>query len=137
VIRDDLWTAAVAQLGDDDRRTIRDANSSTKLDVLSDLLQHTRKEVERCVGKEWRFQRKNGEAVIVRDLFGKIAKYINHFLALGDATTQFDSVFTALPWAGIRFLLQVGFLYLFEGLLLICRRPLSTTSKCTILCWRA
>jgi hypothetical protein len=41
------------------------------------------------------------------DLFGKIVKCIDLFKQVGDAALQYDPVHTALPWAGVRFLLQV------------------------------
>lgn len=58
--------------------------------------------------KRWRYTRKNGETVIFVDLFAKIAKWIDLFKQVGDTVVQYDPVHAALPWAGVRFLLQVG-----------------------------
>jgi len=41
------------------------------------------------------------------DLFSKIVKWIDIFKQVGDAAVQYDPVHAALPWAGVRFLLQV------------------------------
>jgi len=106
---DDLWTTAVAKLRDEDRCNI-DFDRPEKLGILSELLKVTQKEGQRCVGKAWRFKRQSGETVIVRDLFAKIAQWIDHFKAVGDVVAQYDPVHTALPWAGVRFLLQVSLL---------------------------
>jgi len=45
--------------------------------------------------------------VIFVDLFGKIIKWIDLFKQVGDVAVQYDPVHAALPWAGVRFLLQV------------------------------
>ena len=41
------------------------------------------------------------------DLFGKVIRWIDLFKQVGDAAVQYDPVHAALPWAGVRFLLQV------------------------------
>lgn len=41
------------------------------------------------------------------DLFRKIVKWIDLFKQVGDTVVQYDPVHAALPWAGVRFLLQV------------------------------
>jgi hypothetical protein len=41
------------------------------------------------------------------DLFGKVVKWIDLFKQVGDAAVQYAPVHAALPWAGVRFLLQV------------------------------
>jgi len=51
---------------------------------------------------------RNDEDVILRDLFGKMAKWVNKFKEVGDVAVQYDPVHAALPWTGVRFLLQVG-----------------------------
>jgi hypothetical protein len=58
--------------------------------------------------KRWRYTRKTGETVILRDLFEKIIKWMNVFKEAGDMAAQYDPVHAALPWAGVRLLLQVS-----------------------------
>jgi hypothetical protein len=41
------------------------------------------------------------------DLFAKIVKWIDLFKQVWDAAVQYDPVHASLPWAGVRFLLQV------------------------------
>jgi hypothetical protein len=41
------------------------------------------------------------------DLFGKVIKWIDLFKQVRDTAVQYDPVHAALPWAGVRFLLQV------------------------------
>ncbi|KAM6514315.1 hypothetical protein FALCPG4_015465 [Fusarium falciforme] len=89
---DDLWAAAIRTLGDESTSRIDFAQESKK----------------RLLDKSWSFKRKNGEVVFVRDVLAKAAKWVNHFKAVGDIAVQYDPVHAALPWAGVRFLLNVA-----------------------------
>jgi hypothetical protein len=44
----------------------------------------------------------------LRDVLGKIVRWIDHFKAAGDIAVQFNSGAASLPWAAVRFLLQVA-----------------------------
>lgn len=105
--RIDLWAAAAAELSDEDRKNIN-FSCPDKRKILSDLLNLTLQSKQECIKKRWRHTRKSGETVIFVDLFSKIAKWIDLFKQVGDTAVQYDPVHAALPWAGIRFLLQVG-----------------------------
>ena len=104
--RSDLWALAAAQLNDADRCNI-DFRGPDKLNILSDLHTLTEKSKQTCIEKRWRYTRKSGETVILRDVFDKIVRWIDVFKQVGDVVVQYDPVHAALPWAGIRFLLQV------------------------------
>ncbi|KAK7403729.1 hypothetical protein QQX98_010501 [Neonectria punicea] len=135
---DDLWDAAVETLGDELAPQIDDYQQ-TKENALSELLAATEQARARMVDKSWSFKRKNGEKVIVRDVLAKVAKWVNHFKAVGDVAVQYDPVHAALPWAGVRFLLNVavGDLDTYNKLLestaniaeLICRNALVESLK--------
>jgi hypothetical protein len=56
----------------------------------------------------WKYTRKSGETVIVRDLFEKFVRWIDMFKEIGDVAIQYDPAHAALPWAGIRLILQVS-----------------------------
>jgi hypothetical protein len=102
----DLWALAAAELSEDDRRNIN--FSCEKRQILEDLLELARGSEKRCVEKRWRYTRKSGETVILRDLFCKIVKWIDIFKQVGDNAVQYDPVHAALPWAAVRFVLQVN-----------------------------
>ena len=93
-------------MSDEDRKKINFSHPE-RLDILSDLLEDTEKSRKECVKKRWRYTRKSGETVILVDLFSKIVKWINTFKDVGDVAVQYGPVHAALPWAGVRFLLQV------------------------------
>jgi hypothetical protein len=93
-------------MSDEDRKNIN-FSLPDKLNILSDLLELTMQSKQECIKKRWRYTRKSGETVIFVDLFSKIVKWINLFKEVGDIAVQYDPVHAALPWAGVRFLLQV------------------------------
>ena len=103
----DLWTAALATLKEEDRKLVA-FDGQHKLDVLCDLGQFVITARDTSINKRWRFHRPgSGQTVILRDLFSKIVVWINRFKEIGDIVVQYDPVHAALPWAGVRFLLQV------------------------------
>lgn len=104
---ENLWDRAVKTLSDEDRRNI-DFSRPGKLDILGDVLKAAERKKEECLKKRWRFKRSNGDEVILRDVFEKIVTWVNKFKDFGDIAMQYDPGHAALPWAGVRFLLQVG-----------------------------
>ena len=52
--------------------------------------------------------KKKGEEVVPRDVGTKILHWVDRFKQIGDISVQYDPAHAALPWAGFRFLLQVG-----------------------------
>ena len=102
-----LWAAALDTLSDEDRKLVA-FDGQDHLKVLSDLGKEVISAKEDSIQKRWRFHRPaSGQTVILRDLFTKIAVWIDRFKEIGDIVVQYDPVHAALPWAGVRFLLQV------------------------------
>ena len=99
----DLWALAATQLNDEDI----DFSRPDKLKTLADLHALTEKSKQECINKRWKYTRKSGETVILRDVFDKIIRWMDIFKQVGDVAVQYDPVHAALPWAGIRFVLQV------------------------------
>ncbi|KAK3304913.1 uncharacterized protein B0T15DRAFT_255668 [Chaetomium strumarium] len=88
---DDLWSDAVAQL-DKELRNIIDFDRLEKQEIVSELLKQTKIGIQHCNDKAWTFQReKSGETIII-----------------GDIAVQYDPGHAALPWAGVRFLLEIA-----------------------------
>ena len=111
----DLWASAAAELSDNARKNINFSRPD-KLGILSDLLELTTHSKQECIKKRWQYRRKSGQTVILADLFTKMAKWIEVFKQVGDAAIQYDPVHAALPWAGVRFLLQVCSIEVLEGM---------------------
>ena len=74
------------------------------------MLQLVEKSKDDQVRSQWVISRKDGKAFILRDLLGKIVNCVNKFREVGDAVVQYDPTHAALPWAAVRFVLQVWLL---------------------------
>lgn len=102
----DLWARAVAQVPDKYQQNIN-FSSDVKNEALRDLHIQTETARKKAIDSRWKLTRKNGETVIIRDVAEKIVRWINLFSKVGDAVTQYDPGHAALPWAAVRFVLQV------------------------------
>ena len=107
---EDIWALAVSKLSQDEQQAIGTIHGR-KLEAVANLLVIVKESERICISKQWRYKRKSGEVVILRDLFGKLVKWIQRFKDIGDTAIQYDPVHAALPWAGVRFLLEVRHLY--------------------------
>lgn len=104
----DKWLAAVATLTEDDKRLLNfDDTNPDRLAVLTDVLTLVDAKKNICINNRWRYKRKNGQIIILRDVFEKVAVWVNKFKEIGDVAVQYDPTHAALPWAGIRFLLNI------------------------------
>lgn len=106
----DLWASALEDLTEIDRQQLNFYNSQDELTILSDLQVLTESAKEQCIKKRWQFSRpgRNGETIVLRDIFTKMVVWIERFKEVGDTVVQYDPGHAALPWAGVRFILQVA-----------------------------
>jgi hypothetical protein len=102
-----LWDKAAETLSHADRQEI-DFDRSDKRAILSDVLNMVNIRKDQCLRSRWKYKNRNGEDVVLRDLMEKMAKWVNKFKEVGDVAVQYDPTHAALPWAGVRFLLQVS-----------------------------
>ena len=102
----DLWTRAAAELPDHDKKNLN-FDRSDELNLLVELHEAVEKSRQKSIESAWKYTRKSGETVIIRDVFGKIIRWIDTFKQIGDVAVQYDPVHASLPWAGIRLVLQV------------------------------
>jgi hypothetical protein len=84
------------------------SSTSEKLAVLSDILVAVEEKKQLCMQRRWRLKKSNGDVIIIRDLCDKTLAWVNKFKEVGDAVAQFDPVHISLPWAGVRFFIQVS-----------------------------
>ncbi|ORY58533.1 uncharacterized protein BCR38DRAFT_489446 [Pseudomassariella vexata] len=103
---EDLWKIAVKQLPEEDKACL-DVDCPDRRQIVARSLELTNNAKQRCERMAWRFKRKSGEVVIARDVLAKVARWIEHFKAVGDTIVQYDPAHAALPWAGVRFVLQI------------------------------
>jgi hypothetical protein len=75
--------------------------------VLEELLQDVAKKKQFCDAKQWKFRKRNGEVVFIRESLDQVVEWVRRFREVGDVVMQYDPAHAALPWAGCRLLLQV------------------------------
>ena len=102
-----LWDEAVASLNDEDQ-VVFDFSRSDKTAILEDILTAAEIKRQACMQKRWKFKRKRGDSIILRDVFEKLIKWVQKFKEIGDIVVQYDPGHATLPWAAVRFLLQLS-----------------------------
>ncbi|KJX98386.1 hypothetical protein TI39_contig414g00007 [Zymoseptoria brevis] len=83
------WHQAIARLSDKDKETLSPHSATT----FDDLIQ----EIEN-----------QQEDLSIRDVLEKMSKWVKRFVKVGDTIVQYDTAHAALPWAGVRLILQVS-----------------------------
>jgi len=108
----DLWAEALEKLSSKDKAVILKSwsplqtYSNSTADISLQLIAVVEKTRDECEGKRWKFM-VNGRQIILRDVAEKVIVWLNKFKEIGDVVVNFDPVHAALPWVGVRFLLQV------------------------------
>lgn len=93
------WNNAYTRLNDKDRLTLAPYLSVAGLPDLSDLVATG---VTATRHGKWKVK-----GIVLRDVFEKMAKWLNDFMLVGDVLVQYDPAHAAIPWAVLRFALQV------------------------------
>ena len=101
-----LWARALDSLSTKDRNTLETNETGSNLDI-EEILEEVRAKRETCLKNQWEFEL-CGRSVNLRYQADKIISWLAKFKEVGDIAIQQDPSHAALPWAGIRFLLQVG-----------------------------
>jgi hypothetical protein len=101
-----LWDKAVETLSDGEKQHL-DFSTRDKL-AIGQVLEAIEDKRKQCLENRWKYKKSNGEIVILRDIFEKMIKWVNKFKEVGDVAIQYDPGHAALPWAGVRFFLQVS-----------------------------
>ena len=102
----DLWGLALEELSAEEKATISRVVSDSKLDILQRLQKVAEQKRNDCEARRWKFEL-SGRQIILRDVAEKIIFWIDKFKQIGDIAVNFDQVHASLPWAGVRFLLEV------------------------------
>lgn len=69
-----------------------------KLPLLEQVLAETRGAQDICLQKQWK----------CRPVADKLVGWVEKFISIGNVVVSYDPVHAALPWAGVRILLQVS-----------------------------
>ncbi|KAF4854423.1 Vegetative incompatibility protein HET-E-1 [Colletotrichum siamense] len=102
-----LWDIARKRLTHTEEARL--AKAAVDNNTLSQqLLELVQGKQQQCMDRRWKFKRSNGEVVVIRDVFEKVVRWLQRFKEVGDVATQYDPAHAALPWAGVRMLLQIA-----------------------------
>ena len=108
-----LWGKAINsnELSPWERKTLADTDTgidgretASAVDAIRSIMNGILKKKK---GELWKVKFR-GEEVVLRDVGMKILRWVDTFKRIGDIIAQYDPLHAALPWAGFRFLLQVG-----------------------------
>ena len=103
-----LWDKAVDALKDKHKHNV-DFQRADKNAILADILEEVQKKKQACIEGRLKYKRKNGEFLVLYDVYEKMVKWVTKFKEVGDIAVQYDPGHAALPWAAIRFFLQVRY----------------------------
>ncbi len=76
--------------------------------MVSELLKTVEERKQLCFERQWKYTRRNGDVVMIRDSLNKVAEWVKRFQEVGDSVMQYDTGHAALLWAGVRLLLNFG-----------------------------
>ena len=105
-----LWGRAVDsdELSPQERKTLTDIGFGVDSGEMASAVSSMTEEIlNEKKGELWRAKFREKE-VVLRDVGMKILHWVDKFKQIGDIIVQYDPAHAALPWAGFRFLLQVG-----------------------------
>jgi hypothetical protein len=103
------WGKALQLLNENDKLQLQvDPARKDYVGILTEVLGIAAEKKQLCIKKAWKFTRRDGKVVIIRDLFEKIAVWVQKFKDVGDIAISFDPGHAALPWAAVRFLLTIA-----------------------------
>ncbi|OJZ91033.1 hypothetical protein ASPFODRAFT_440894 [Aspergillus luchuensis CBS 106.47] len=107
-----LWATALSSLSEKDRRVLKIPNTSSPdtKHILTEILAALETQRDRCKRDKWTTISIGGKELVIRDVCAKIAAHVKKFMQVVDAAVQYDPVHAALPWAGVRLLLQLTFI---------------------------
>ena len=102
------WEKALQTLPQDVQSNLPMVGSS-KSYILESLVIAVEEAQKTCNRRQWKIKRDDGRVIVVRDIMEKVLRAVQSFKEIGDVAVQFDPTHAALPWAGIRLLLQARF----------------------------
>jgi hypothetical protein len=108
LLTQNLWQEAAEKLPEKDRKSLEIPKSGTSAtNIIEDALAGVRNGEERVTRNLLTIKTKRGE-VPLRHYVDKLTKVMIQFREIGDTLVQYDPGHAALPWAGVRLLLNVS-----------------------------
>lgn len=101
-----LWDKAFNRLDENLRSSLGQARTH-KRDILAAVLRAVEDKRDKSLQGRWKVKLPSREVIIVRDVLEKITRWVVRFREVGDIAVQYDPAHASLPWAAVRFLLQL------------------------------
>lgn len=102
-----LWKQVFDRLPETEQKML--ALSENEHHVVLDVVLQATLAQRDIVEKEKSTFMYRGRSILLTDITDRAISWIQRFVQVGDMVVQYDPVHFALPWAGVRFLLQVCF----------------------------
>ena len=113
VARPNLWDVALSKLPEQEQKELRsglNARGNFEINALTTTVSQLQRQV---LSERW--QVKLGPKELdFRPVLDNIVSWAKKFIAIGDIAVQYDPAHAALPWAALRFVLQVQTQFLFD-----------------------
>lgn len=104
-----LWAAAFERLTTKEKSSIKSivAKIGDPVEhIVGEIRDEVKKQGDLHQGKKWTIQF-CGKKIVLQEVMQRIMTWLDRFKDLGDVISSYDPIHLALPWAGIRFLIQV------------------------------
>jgi len=102
-----LWLDAVRVLSREGTHLVNFDQPDKRL-VLEDILALVQAKREQCIQGCWKYTRRNGKVVVLRDVCDRVFNVVSKFMEFGPVIAQIDPIHVGLPWAALYSLLKVS-----------------------------
>ena len=106
VSRPNLWEVAVSKLPEKEQKELRsglNSRGSFEINALTTTVSQLQQQV---LSERWHVKLGHRD-LDLRHVIDGIVSWVKKFIAIGDIAVQYDPAHAALPWAALRFVLQV------------------------------
>jgi hypothetical protein len=108
LLTQNLWQEAAEKLPEKEKKSFELLKSGTSAtSIIEDALARVKGSETRVNDEQFTIKTKRGEMPL-RHYVTKITKVLIQFKEIGDTIVQYDLGHAALPWAGVRLLLNVS-----------------------------
>ena len=107
----DLWHEAIKLIEVDQQKQLAIA-SADKLAVLNGALIAAKDKRDQCLHRQWKYKRGDGTVIVFRDIFDRIASWIQKLKDIGDLVAKLVPTYAEIPWAAVSFFVQVSLVLL-------------------------
>ncbi|ETS85593.1 hypothetical protein PFICI_03618 [Pestalotiopsis fici W106-1] len=101
-----LWSEALSSLKSDLRESLLSVEGDRRA-TLEVVLFEARNKREIAMRKQWKITKKNGDIIILRDVFEKIIQWVDKFKAIGDTAMSAAPSYASIPWNVVCVLIKV------------------------------